>query len=61
MTKNALNETLRGLFCPGNLYPLARAFYFFLFLVITVAQTYCSLLMEEQLNNKDTQPKYIET
>lgn len=49
-------ETLKGIFKPGNLYPSTRAFYFFLFLVITVAQTYCSLLMEEQLAYNDKYP-----
>lgn len=52
-----MSKVLRGLFCPGYLYSTSRAFYFFLFLLITVAQTYCSLLMEEQLN---ISTKYIE-
>jgi len=42
-------DILTGLFCPGYIYSEARAFYFFLFLLITISQTYCSLLMEEQM------------
>lgn len=40
---------IRGWIVPGYLFPGVRAFYFFLFLIITVSQTYCSLLMEEQM------------
>lgn len=47
--KKSIKEILTGLFCPGYIYSEARAFYFFLFLLITILQTYCSLLMEEQL------------
>ena len=38
---------LKGFFVPGHLYSSVRAFYFFLFLVVTVFQTYSSLLIEE--------------
>ncbi len=48
-TKTTIKEILTGLFCPGYIYSEARAFYFFLFLLITISQTYCSLLMEEQI------------
>lgn len=48
-TTFSIKEILTGLFCPGYIYSEARAFYFFLFLLITISQTYCSLLMEEQI------------
>lgn len=47
---------------PGKIDPYTRAILFFLFLVITVLQIYCSLLMEHQLS--DEQPdrlRHIET
>jgi hypothetical protein len=53
-----MKRILKGLFCPGELFPMSRAFYFFLFLVVTIAQTYCSLLMEEQLTEE---VKFVET
>lgn len=37
-------------FWPGRLNPYVRAIIFFLFLLITVLQIYCSLLMEDQLD-----------
>jgi len=38
---------------PGFLSPGARTFYFVLFLLITVLQTYTALLLEEQLAYMD--------
>jgi hypothetical protein len=50
-------QILNGIFVPGKLYPSARAFYFFIFLLLTIAQTYCALLMEEQLAYEDKYPR----
>lgn len=49
----AIKDTLKGFFYPGYIFPSVRVFYFFLFLLVTIAQTYCSLLMEEQLVDDD--------
>lgn len=54
-----IKEILKGLFQPGYIWPTARAFYLFLFFVITISQTYCSLLMEEQLAIEDKYPNEI--
>lgn len=56
--KNKSNRiTFREIFKPGYICPTMRAIYFFLFLAIIIIQTYCSLLMEEQLSNEQ-QNKY---
>ena len=39
----------RNFLKPGCLDPRVRVFYFFIFLVVTVIQTWLSLIMEENL------------
>ena len=55
-TSSEYSEIFKGLFVPGFIWPSVRAFYFFLFLVITILQTYCALLMEEQLAIENKYP-----
>jgi len=43
------SQDLKKYFIPGFLSPGARTFYFVLFLLVTVLQTYTALLLEEQL------------
>lgn len=47
MVLNKIVDFLKKIFVPGYLGNYARAFWVFLFLVITIAQTYCTLLMNE--------------
>ena len=44
---------------PGYLSQTARAVYFFLFLIITIGQTYCSLLMEEDIAREEKYPEHM--
>ena len=52
-----MEPKIKEWFVPGFLCPQARVLWFFLFLIITILQTYFSLQMEEQLAFDDKYPE----